>query len=133
MPIINIMSIGPWLIHRTCITPGPIIDCVDMVRREVKRTLAVGLALVAWTAFASIYARFGRFLVSDTSCDGGQLRPSTFGIVYVSVVASVWMIPFLVLAIRTRSLVTAALVVVAAIVGAGVVASILANPGEFCF
>ncbi|MFY2787153.1 hypothetical protein [Rhodococcus sp. MALMAid1271] len=104
-----------------------------MVRREVKRTLAVGLALVAWTAFASIYARFGRFLVSDTSCDGGQLRPSTFGIVYVSVVASVWMIPFLVLAIRTRSLVTAALVVVAAIVGAGVVASILANPGEFCF
>ncbi|OZD01740.1 hypothetical protein CH275_18190 [Rhodococcus sp. 06-235-1A] len=104
-----------------------------MGRRKVKRTLAVGLALVGWTAFAGIYATFGRFAVSDTSCDGGTLRPSTFGIVYLIIVASVWMVPFMALAIRNRSVAAVVLVVVAAIVAAGVVTTTLANPGEFCF
>ncbi|MCZ4550752.1 hypothetical protein [Gordonia rubripertincta] len=105
----------------------------QMGRRQVVTTLTIGLALAGWTAFAGIYATFSRFAVSDTSCDGGKLRPSTFGVVYLIVVASMWMVPFMALVIRTRSVAAVVLVVVAAIVAAGVVATTLANPGEFCF
>ncbi|KQR97982.1 hypothetical protein ASG12_13380 [Williamsia sp. Leaf354] len=104
-----------------------------MRSRSAVTTATTVLALAAWTGFAGIYVSFGRFLRSDTSCDGGELRASTFGTVYLVIVAAVWMIPFVVLAVRKRSVPTTVLVVVAAIVGSAVVVSILSRPGEFCF
>lgn len=104
-----------------------------MRSHRTRRVLVTGIALAAWTAFAGIYVNLGRFLISDTSCDGGELRPSTFGLLYLVVVAAVWMVPFVVLAVRRRSPITTALTVIAAVAATGTVLAIAASAGEFCF
>jgi hypothetical protein len=104
-----------------------------MRSHRTTRVLVTGVALAAWTAFAGIYANFGRFLISDTSCDGGELRPSTFGLLYLVVVAAVWMIPIIVLAVRRRSPATTVLAVIAAVAATVTVLAIAARVGEFCF
>ncbi|MGJ0119885.1 hypothetical protein ACQ7HM_11830 [Williamsia sp. MIQD14] len=104
-----------------------------MSSQRTRRVLITALALVAWTSFAGIYVNFGRFAVSDTSCDGGEIRASTFGLVYLTVVAVVWMIPFVVLAVSKRSTATIVLVVVAILLATGVVLGIASRAGEFCF
>ncbi|HEY3718062.1 MAG TPA: hypothetical protein VGL39_26335 [Jatrophihabitantaceae bacterium] len=111
-------------------TPPP--DAI--VREGAARVALAGTVLAAWTVLAGVVWIVAAFAATDTRCGDATFHPRVGepAGAFAAVTAFVWAVPFVVGALRRRTVAWTLLAGAALVVSGYFAWCVLANPASFC-
>lgn len=111
-------------------TPPP--DAI--VREGAARVALAGTVLAAWTVLAGVVWIVAAFAATDTRCGDATFHPRVGepAGAFAAVMAFVWAVPFVVGALRRRTVAWALVAGAALVVSSYFAWCVLANPTSFC-
>ncbi|MQY20065.1 hypothetical protein [Nocardia macrotermitis] len=91
------------------------------------------LSAIVWTIAAAYSVAIGVFAAADTRCGTTTARVDMTGGWWVIATVTVWALPFVIWALRTRTRLSVSVAVVTMVTGIVIVAWLFTHPTRFCW